>query len=140
VSETALQAAQSKFGLVFPGALCDLFREVNGGAPHPYVYENQGREIVVQTTLPLTSDSPLQSSAQATYESRLFKGRVPKEFFPFAIDPSGNVFCVDCSSGAGMVYWCEHEIVPQPLDALNVSLQEFWKHLVPDAEAPPSSG
>jgi hypothetical protein len=94
------------------------------------VYEDANVDTVVSECLPLQHEG---WSAITVYKDYVLKKSiVPRHFFPFAVDGSGDFFYVDCSSASGMVYLYRHDDMPKPLVALNVSIDEFWSRLKPD--------
>jgi hypothetical protein len=117
----------------FPPGLRKHYLRANGGYPEPYNYEDEIVDTVVQGCLPLQYDG---YSAITAYKDQILKKSVlPKHFFPFAYDPGGNLFYVDCSSANGMVYLHWHDVTNEPLIALNVDIDEFWSRLKPDKDA-----
>src|SRR5262245_15397292 len=124
LTEERIAHFERELGLRFPQSLREHYLRANGGCPDPYVYEDDDVDTVVQECLPLGHG---KGSAIKTYEVLvLFKAFVPKWFFPFACDPTGDYFYVDCSSEAGDVYLYRHDTAGEPLVDLKVGLDEFW--------------
>lgn len=133
LTEAQVATVERDLGLTFPRPLRDYFLRTNGGYPDLCVYEDEGDEeigVVVQHCLPLTKE---RVAADSTYRSLVAaKGLVPKHFFPFALDPGGDVLFVDCSTEDGQVVLWHHDTAFDPLVPIKVGLDEFWSRLKPD--------
>jgi hypothetical protein len=129
-TEVALSAAEAETGLRFPPGLRDYFLHTNGGAPDLCVFRRNGSEadaLAVQECLPLEG----RWSAMGTYRRVVLEWKaVPPYFFPFAIDPGGNVLFVDCRSDEGNVVVWWHDVPGAELDNLRVGIRDFWSYLV----------
>jgi cell wall assembly regulator SMI1 len=131
VTADEIASAEAEIGIKFPEALRTLFLENNGGDPDPYVFESEMLQTAVSETLPLFS-SEGRGTALDTYRNLVLgKQIVPKKFFPFAVDPGGDYFFVDCSNAEGTVYFFRSDIATgEHLENLGLSLDLFWKSLV----------
>jgi SMI1-KNR4 cell-wall len=128
-----IAAFERELGLHFPPGLRGHYLRANGGSPERDVYEDENVDTMIQKCLPLRHG---KGSAIRTYEVLvLSKGLVPKHFFPFACDPGGDYFYVDCSSTRGMVYLYRHDTAFEPLVDLHVSIDDFWSRLKADDDA-----
>ncbi len=124
----AIEEAEQTLGFKFPPKLRWLFQHANGGRPDPCVYRTQHGATAVSETLPL---SKRPASAMAMWR-RLQKddwGLRPA-LFPFAIDPGGNFFLVDCFSPSLDVYFLHFDRgLERPLEKLDVGFDAFWDRL-----------
>ena len=128
-TEVMVRETEARLGLQFPAELRWLFMNANGGRPEPYVCRSGNGSTAVNTTLPL---KPGSGSAAWYYERMLHDGRIPRHLFPFASDPGGNMFLVDCTSLDAQVFFWHHDTCSQPLVALDVGLVRFWECLEPE--------
>jgi hypothetical protein len=133
LSEEEIANVESDLGILFPASLRDLFVNHNGGDPVPYVFQGHGLHTVVNETLPLISGEG-RDTAVDTYELLVLERHiVGKRFFPFAIDPGGDYFFVDCETSDSRVYfYCSDTIDHNKLIDLGLSLEEFWDRLQPE--------
>lgn len=124
-TDEEIGAAEAACRLRFPMGLRRLFRESNGGRPDPSVFRRDGKEIAVSECLALRSG---RGSALWTYETIVVdKALVPPSFFPFAVDPGGSYFFVDCSSANGAVLFYVHDTASSDnLVPLGVGFEDFW--------------
>jgi hypothetical protein len=130
-SEEEVRSVERACKLSFPDGLRRLFLEANGGKPDPVLYDYGGLCIVVQRTLVLKAVGMVYSATLA-YQQLTQRVLVPTSWFPFAIDPGGNVLLADCSSPEGMVYVCRTDAARKRSAPLNVGIDEFWTHMRPD--------
>jgi cell wall assembly regulator SMI1 len=135
-TEEQITSFEHELSLQFPRGLREHYLRANGGSPDPYMYEDDNVDTVVSQCFPLRRG---KGSAISYYEILVLKkALVPKTFFPLAVDGSGDIFFVDCSSDKGLMYLWHHEI-GESLVALNVSIDEFWTRLKPDPYLKPKS-
>jgi cell wall assembly regulator SMI1 len=134
LTEAEIEGIEKDVGLQFPRSLKEHYLRANGGYPVDVrVYEDENDEDVgvsVQHCLPLRG----AKGAAPMYYQRLVVSAsvVPKSFFPFAIDPGGDVLFVDCSSAEGQVYLWHHDTAFDPIVPFKVGLDEFWSRLKPE--------
>jgi hypothetical protein len=133
LSDEEIANFESDLGILFPASLRDLFANHNGGAPIPYVFQGHFLHAVVNETLPLISGEG-RDTAVDTYELLVLQRQiVGKRFFPFAIDPGGDYFFVDCEASDSRVYFYRSDTIdPNKLIDLGLSLKEFWDCLKPE--------
>lgn len=133
LSDEEIADVESNLGISFPASLRDLFTNHNGGDPLPYVFQDYGLHTVVNETLPLISGED-RDTAVDTYRLLVLERQiVQKRFFPFAIDPGGDYFFVDCETSDSRVYfYCSDTIDHNKLLDLGLSLKQFWDCLQPE--------
>lgn len=133
LSDEEIADVESNLGISFPASLRDLFTNYNGGDPLPYVFQGYGLHTVVNETLPLISGED-RDTAVDTYRLLVLERQiVEKRFFPFAIDPGGDYFFVDCETSDSRVYfYCSDTIDHNKLLDLGLSLKQFWDCLQPE--------
>ncbi|MEO1029405.1 MAG: SMI1/KNR4 family protein [Pseudomonadota bacterium] len=126
-TDKELSATESELGLQFPQSLKDLFRDANGGQPEPYCFKSDYTATwIVNGILTL-------ERAAASYRLLVMdRGFWRPNLFPFAVDPGGALFLVDCETEAVMC-WCNdyyEEGVRDGLTDFKCTLLDFWDHLV----------
>lgn len=130
ITEEQVHAFEHELGIMFPASLIKHFCMANGGRPEPYIYRNNGVEIVVSECLPLRYG---KGSAISVYQNLVAVHRlVPRHFFPFAVDGGGDVLFADCSTLDGSVYLYIHDTAFEHIIALGVGLDGFWAQLDTD--------
>lgn len=138
LAETHVAAAERAVGLQFPPVLRGHFLRTNGGRPHLNVYRDErdeGVTAVVSEWLPLLAEG---ETAVVVYMDHVHRKKVvPAHFFPFALEPSGDYFYVDCSSTEGLVHLHRHDTAFERVFAFNVGLDVFVSRLKPGGECPP---
>lgn len=126
-TDDELSTIEREFGLELPQALKDLFREANGSRPEPYCFESDHTATWVVSEI-LT----LKEAANSYRLLVLDRGFWRPKLFPFAVDPGGALFLVDCETEAVMC-WCNdyyEEGVRDGLTNFKCTLLDFWDHLV----------
>ncbi|MFD0892904.1 SMI1/KNR4 family protein [Luteolibacter ambystomatis] len=135
LTEEEVADAEKELGFAFPKALRLLFLQHNGGDPDPYVFKSDTLDTLVNETLPLVS-SKGRVAALDTYRNLILRKMIaPKKFFPFAVDPGGDYFFVDCEKMEAPVYYYRSDSIfssGQPLEQISESLEQFWKELQPE--------
>jgi tetratricopeptide (TPR) repeat protein len=138
LAETHVAAAERAVGLHLPPVLRAHFLRTNGGRPHLNVYRDErdeGVTAVVSEWLPLLAEG---ETAVVVYMDHVHRKKVvPAHFFPFALEPSGDYFYVDCSSAEGLVHLHRHDTAFVAVVAFNVGLDVFLSRLRPGGECPP---
>lgn len=134
LEESEIKKVEKRLGLEFPAALKRHYLRANCGRPDPCVYFGKSVEAVVSECLPLMAKRADETAVQV-YDHLVTKLRLlPTQYFPFAVDPGGDYFFVDCSSPKADVVIYHHDTAFEPLVSLGVGLEEFWQKLVPDAD------
>ena len=133
-----IQKVETELGLQFPEPLKRLFLENNGGDPDPNVYQNEDAPLdtVVSETLPLVSSSD-SLTAVVVYENLVLEEKlIHAVFFPFAVDPGGDYFFVNCEKADAPVYFYDSdcEDYSECLLDLGLGLDAFWESLVTDPD------
>jgi hypothetical protein len=113
-SSQALSELERSIGVSLPTAFKSHYERWNGGMPSlDWFPANGGFEpIWIHEFLPIETSPPSLGEGQATVQSvrtqvlsqQLMDGPV----LPFAIDPGGNLFCLDASDGS-VFYWVNRE-------------------------------
>ena len=138
VSPEQIDSIEQRLGLVFPLGLKKIYLEFDESpASQVFPFENDG---YVVRLLPLFG---LEYSAVASYQLYLEKKLLKPNFFPFAYDPGGNDFCVDCSSAEGWVSFHCGEICDDEDEGIidfGVGIQQFWASMVTPEEFEESDG
>jgi hypothetical protein len=135
LKKTDIEKIEQSLGIELPKALRQQYLKSNGGTPARVVFVTEDDEITVDYFLPLKSRSKLLPTALEAYRSLQEEKAVPPHFFPFADDPSGDLFLVDTSTPDGQVYFWVHDTAFEPLTPLKVSVGKFWSRLRSDPEA-----
>jgi len=126
-SASQIHAFEARVGCRFPPRLMRLFLETNGGRPSHNFYGDGGNAREVFHCLPLREG---RNSVQHIYEILVHRKRLfPAHFVPFAVDPGGDTFFIDCDSPNGLVYLFDHEDVDNYCKPLNVTIDEFFDKL-----------
>jgi len=129
LTERDIAAAENVLELIFPNPLRSFFLENNGADPEPYVFKSATLHTVVNETLPLISDTGRGTAIESYNKLVIEKKITPKNFFPFAVDPGGDYFFVDCDDSAAAVYFFRSESATDQLEKIADSLGEFWDAL-----------
>jgi hypothetical protein len=123
-SDALIKATEDRVGIRFPAALRWLFQNANGGRPKPALFANENGRVWVDRTLPLRDG---KGSAEWWYNLMVRKKQmVPSTWFPFALDPTGNVLYVDSESDDAMVHAYLHDTAFEPRVDLGIGLDELW--------------
>ncbi len=123
-SEAQLSTAEARLGLRFPAALRWLFQNANGAVPSPAIFGNETGRVWIDRCFALRDG---EGSAEWWYDLMVRKkGLAPTHWFPFAIDPTGNVLYVDCNSDDAQVHTILHDTNSDPHVALGVGLEQLW--------------
>lgn len=109
-----LSEVQLMLELSFPEPFVQFYLQANGGRPNRYMFITDDIELAINDVLPLISKADSDTAIKA-YEELVINDSLPsKQFFPFAVDPGGEYFLVDCGSSEGSVYFlksdCGHVI------------------------------
>jgi hypothetical protein len=123
-----IDAIETRFGIKLPTELRAQYLQFNGGIPDPYVFENYNLDTVVVEFLPIVAHDNKRTAVDVYRDMVLAKGRVGRQFFPFAMDGGGSYFCVDTASPNGLVYFYDGAgLIP-----LGVGIGAFWSVLKPE--------
>jgi hypothetical protein len=131
LSAKEIDAIADSVGLTFPSALKAHYLHANGGAPEPYVFEDDSVSTVVSEVLPLKARRGVGTAVQSYRRLALEKRLIPKHMFPFAVEGGGDYFLVDCSSESGEVFYYRHDTAFENnrVRSLGVDLEGFWDKL-----------
>lgn len=132
-----ISKCEGDLGLIFPSALRSLFLENNGGQPELYVYQDEAEDFsaVVNETLPLITEQDRGTALETYVVLVLEKKLTSPNFFPFAVDPGGDYFFVDCDDADSAVYFFISDSASPGLRSLNVSLDDFWSKFVSEQDS-----
>jgi hypothetical protein len=123
-SDALIAATEQRVGLHFPAALRWVFQNANGGRPKPAIFSNETGRVWIDHCIPLRDG---EGSAEWWYKLMVLKKQlVPASWFPFAIDPTGNVLYVDCASEDARVHTYLHDTAFEPMVDLGVGLEALW--------------
>ncbi|MBK1818599.1 SMI1/KNR4 family protein [Burkholderia orbicola] len=140
-----IERLESDLGVQLPEAMKDYYLKFNGGMPvlDWFPMEGDWEPIWIHEFLPIGTQGASNSNVQSIYARVAGKGGYPRTFVPFAIDPGGNLFCVDTDSGA-VHYWLtdtydetltDLEIRQKADRRLTNSFDQFINSLVSEDEA-----
>lgn len=136
-SKSDVLKIEFELGIRFPSPLRRLFLENNGGEPEPYVYQDANLNTIVNETLPLVS-SCCRTTAVDTYKVLISnKKLLSSNFFPFAVDPGGDYFFIDCNTEDAQVFFYKHDSYfdrQNPLVDIKMGLESFWASLKPEEQ------
>ncbi len=134
ISASEIVVIESNLGLNFPIFLKDLYLLANGGAPDPYVYEDDHLDTVVTNFFPITSVSGKRTAVDVYKHLVLLKKIAPEYYFPFAVDGGGDYFFIDCSSVLGETYFyrSDNPSDEDSLISLGIDIKEFFSKLKPE--------
>ncbi|MDM5186248.1 SMI1/KNR4 family protein [Bacillus sp. DX4.1] len=107
VSMECVQEVAKKIGVHFPQDYIKCVLENNGASVEPEAFDVKGIERVFGSLL--SYDENRIENILKVYEN--YKGTLPSNVIPFAIDPSGNLICFDYKNQKEdpiVVFW-EHE-------------------------------
>ena len=122
---------EARLGFRLPDGLRRLFLEANGARPSPILSTDAKPHHdpwdCVSACLELREG---RGGALWYYQLTVLKQRlVPASFFPFAHVLGGDLFFVDCASSDAQVYVHLHDTAFEPIEALGISFDDFWKRL-----------
>lgn len=108
VSESKIDALEKKLSIKLPSKYRDFLKKYNGGYPEPdgfrFKDESDGSSVDRFLGIDVGEHSNLEK-----YLS-IYDGRVPKNLFPIAHDPGGNLVVVGVSDNEkDKVYFWDHE-------------------------------
>lgn len=122
-----IEAVEKYVGYRFPAGLRRLFESANGGRPEPYIFRHGRIDTAVSECLPLRTG---KNSALATYEILIRQKKLlPDNYFPFAVDGTGDYFFVDCTSADALVTLYVHDTAFEHVVPLNIGIEEFWSRM-----------
>ena len=99
ISESDLKVVEDILGQELPVSFKQFLLENNHGRPKEPVFdtaESKGR--VMGALLDFNVNQDHSDNFKDVYEN--LKSKLPKGFFPFASDPSGNYICAEVKDGA----------------------------------------
>lgn len=110
LTEEDIATAEAELGLSLPEQYKRFLLNYNGGYPEPDAFPIQNNPSdthgLVHYFLCIKKDDIYNLM---TYVTR-FRGRVPGELLPIAVDPGGNLICLSVvGANRGQVYFWEHE-------------------------------
>lgn len=133
LSEEQIESVERSLGLQFPRSLREYFLQPDRVRQDLCIYDDEEDErvgVVVHHRLSLSDG---RENALAIYSDHVLKKElVPRSFFPFAVDPGGDILYVDCSSQSGSVYLWHHDTAFDPIIPFKIDLETFWSRLRPD--------
>ena len=122
ISEAEIRSAAKRLKVEFPAGFIQVASKYNGGSPDRNIFDAGEREECVFEYL-------LKFPEGFWEFYNAVKKRLPKNIFPFAIDPFGNAICFDyrqCDSDSGpkIVFW-DHEAPPESEDSICFLAESF---------------
>ncbi|MFO1079345.1 MAG: SMI1/KNR4 family protein [Reyranellaceae bacterium] len=136
LTKARIEIIEKRLGVTLPGPYKDFLLQYNGGRPKPMFFPI--RDFARGTSGAVHYFFDIDGSMDGynldwTFE--IFKGRVPKGFFPIAGDEAGNLICLAYEGDRlGEVYFWDHDEEGDPRTARNVyfvasSFEEFLESL-----------
>lgn len=137
LTQAELAAAEAELGFSLPRCVREHYLRWNGGQPQPDYYGEPAYTLVhgVLSLQPSTEKgSAIRSYGRLVSEKQL----MPPRWLPFAYDPGGDYFFVNCSIDIGEVIFFKGDYWPDEMDRcivkLGVGFEEFWNRLCDDPD------
>ncbi|WP_241640820.1 SMI1/KNR4 family protein [Rosenbergiella epipactidis] len=105
VSEQELTNLENQLGIKLPIGYREFLKKHNGGYPQPdgFDFADDGSSV---DRLFEVSDSKNES---ITAYFNTYKNRIPKNYFPVAKDPGGNLILIEINGAGSEIYYWDHE-------------------------------
>ena len=88
-----IKEIEEKFGFSLPEEVQRHYLKYNGGCPERYLYLKDDITFVVNEFLPIKYGNE-KGQLEHYYKDLVLEEKIiPKYMIPFAVDPSGDVFC-----------------------------------------------
>ena len=106
ITQSDIRKLESDLGIRLPEAMRSHYLQFNGGTPNLdwFPMTDDWDAIWIHKFLPIATRDGEESTIQSVYARVAGNTGYPRSLVPFAIDPGGNLFCVDTDSGA-IHYW-----------------------------------
>jgi hypothetical protein len=108
IGHALIEEYEKIWGVELPTEYRDFLAENNGGYPYPdgFCIKAIDDESTVDRFLGLD----VGPNSNLDNYVRVYKDRIPKELFPIAHDPGGNLVCIGISGEhLGRIYFWDHE-------------------------------
>ncbi|WP_313825544.1 SMI1/KNR4 family protein [Leclercia sp.] len=105
ISEQELTNLENQLGIKLPNDYRGFLKTYNGGYPQPDGFDFADDGSSVDRFLEV-SDSKNKSIVDY-YNT--YKNRIPKNYFPVAKDPGGNLILIEINSESSDVFFWDHE-------------------------------
>lgn len=145
LNRSDIVACEKELGEKLPEPMVIHYLKFNGGMPTLdwFPMQDDWDPIWIHEFLPIGIQDGTTPTIQSVYVRIAGKVGYPREFIPFAVDPGGNLFCVDAVNGA-IHYWLTDMFDPVKSDSenrqkadlpLTTSFDQFVSSLVSENEA-----
>lgn len=128
ISPSVFDAFELEFELTIPEVVKLFYCANNGGEPSHFIFRTEDHELIVNAVLPFVSNTTPHTAVYCYRSLVLSKKLVSRNFFPFAIDPGGEYFFVDCTSSEGPVVTFNSDMTE--IEKVSDSFLQFWDGLV----------
>lgn len=127
LTNAQIDSAERKMGVPLPSVLRDALVDANGGTPKEPLFVVDDMFYVVAEFLPLDAGSGLEVGSIVDYYLDLVLQRRlwPRNYLPFAIDPGGNFYLIDCSADPADVFVWYHDVGENLPRSLRASFVRF---------------
>lgn len=145
IAQSDIEKLENDLGIRLPEEMRSHYLRFNGGTPNLdwFPMMDDWDAIWIQKFLPIATRDAEEPTIQSVYSRVAGNAGYPRSLIPFAIDPGGNLFCVDTDSGA-VHYWLTDTYDEALSDAENCrkadrhltdSFDQFVTSLVSEDEA-----
>lgn len=107
VSEQDLINLEAQLGVKLPNSYRDFLKKHNGGYPQPDGFDFANGEDGSSVDKFLEISSSKNESVSEYYNN--YKDRIPKDYFPIAKDPGGNLILIGVKNSNADIYFWDHE-------------------------------
>ncbi|HEX9980460.1 MAG TPA: SMI1/KNR4 family protein [Flavobacterium sp.] len=118
-----LRGFEQQLNMKLPDSYTKLIQEYNGGAPEKDYFK--GKWVIFNSIK--YGKNPIEKTIET------MKRIIPNNFFPFAHDPGGWLFCIDLKQGEeyGKIYFyrLDQETEEEAIELLAESFEEFMDGL-----------
>ncbi|WP_322047669.1 SMI1/KNR4 family protein [Paraburkholderia sp. J67] len=106
IDRADIEKIERDFGFQLPEPMKAHYLKWNGGMPTLdwFPMEDDWEPIWVHEFLPVGTQENDKPTIQSVYAQVAGKAGYPHTFVPFAVDPGGNLFCIDTATGV-VHYW-----------------------------------
>lgn len=107
VSEQDLINLEAQLGVKLPNSYRDFLKKHNGGYPQPDGFDFANGEDGSSVDKFLEISSSKNESVSEYYNN--YNDRIPKDYFPIAKDPGGNLILIGVKNSNADIYFWDHE-------------------------------